>query len=182
MNIALNISDVMDRTYNIKILEKKRNNIFDGEFAKLVYSNENVTLNGLYIYIPLHLDKQHPDINIDILQTNNKWMNKSKPPFPMKNILYFQTNHPHNVQLIEQISLLEKQILDYYKEYMNISKTSLYTLHTQLISGSTKFYCDNHDHSSATTKNKHNYYIIKISGIWESATTIGITYKFIEVY
>ena len=175
MNIGLNISNVLDQIYNIKILDKKKNNIFDGEFTKIVYSDENVSLNGLYLYVPLFLEK--PTSISGPQLTGSKLFPKMNSVG--KNILYFQTNHPQNSIYIQQIKQLEKDIIDYYKEYMNSNKTPLYGLYTQLISGTIRFYRESVVDYSAPATNK--YYILKISGVWESSTTIGATYKFIEM-
>ena len=78
---------------------------------------------------------------------------------------------------------MEKQILDYYKEYYNSKKTPVYSLHNQLYSGNTKVY------KSFTTGEfpgppgltpLSKKYVIKISGVWETERNIGITYKFLE--
>jgi len=179
MNIGLHISNVLDQIYNIKILDKKKNNIFDGEFTKIVYSDENVSLNGLYLYVPIFLEKSYPVSNTNNHQYGVKPTHKVNSISIGKNILYFQTHHPQNALYIQQIKQLEREMIDYYKEYMNSDKTPLYGLYTQLISGTIRFYRESVVDYSVPTANK--YYILKISGIWESNTTIGVTYKFIEM-
>ena len=182
MNIVLNMNNVLDHMHNIKILDKKGNNIFDGDFAKIIYSDENVSLNGLYINVSLQMEKYNE--TYDSTEFGKRTQNKfNRLPFQnYKNILYFQPNHSDNIPMIQQITRLEKQIIDYYKEYMNSDKTPLYALHTQLISGSTKYYRETYNTNHTNHTNQLKNYVIKISGIWESATTIGITYKFIEMY
>ena len=184
MNIGLHVSNVLDKIYNIKILDKKKNNIFDGEFTKIVYSDENISLNGLYLYIPLLLEKSPPPVQTQYEYKNGGLANNAKVPFTKtnpigKNILYFQTNHSQNSNYIQQLKQLEKEIIDYYKDYMKSNKTPLYGIHTQLISGMIRFYRESAMDYSNTQEPKH--YILKISGIWESSTTIGVTYKFIEM-
>lgn len=38
---------------NVNFLETKRNMIMDGNFTKLIYSNEWFSMNGIYFYSPL---------------------------------------------------------------------------------------------------------------------------------
>ena len=60
MNIYLKLSDVkinnsernIELYDNIRYLYPKKNTIMDGEFTKILYSKEYVTMNGLYLYIP----------------------------------------------------------------------------------------------------------------------------------
>jgi len=52
-------------------------------------------------------------------------------------------------------------------------KTTVFNLKTQLQNGYIKYYVEYYG------SNKGSYYI-KISGVWESQSEIGITYKIIE--
>ena len=59
MNIYLNINDVKDSFKNINVYDNirylypKKNTIMEGEFTKILYSKEYVTLNGLYLCFTL---------------------------------------------------------------------------------------------------------------------------------
>ena len=223
----------------IKLLDTKCNNMMKGEFTKVMYSDDFVTLNGIYLFCPLFLLPTFQEYSIRRLTTETATysFNPNKPPIILssknhnlisekyngaksgnyilsensqvvtsaielkvdsisldnevdmyrrteriKNIISFQPNYPSNIPVIHQFSLFEKHLLDYYKQYTFCTKKPVYLLQTQLLSGSSKFYRDLNEN----TLNRHSpnevHYIIKISGIWESDTTIGITYKFLEMY
>jgi len=77
---------------------------------------------------------------------------------------------------INRIHVIERQILQYYQMYYNIQKNSVYILRNQLQKGIIKYYRDNEkNYLQASTG-----YYLKISGIWETQTDIGITFKVIE--
>lgn len=131
----------------IHFLEKKINMIMDGFFTKICFSDSCITMNGIYIDIPLQ-------ISFSIT----------------KNILHF--DYTTNKDIIHKLSNIEKQLIQYYIFFYGISnKTPTYSLKTNLQSGSIKYYKDSNESSG---------YYIKISGIWETRTEIGITYKIIE--
>ena len=62
--------------------------------------------------------------------------------------------------------------LKLYKSNNNVNKTSVYTLKNHLTQGYLKVF------TKKDTRNKK--YILKISGIWETHSEIGITYKLLE--
>jgi hypothetical protein len=173
MNIILNINDLCDPDNATEIsknklhfLDKKRNIIMDGEFTKIVFSDEFITINGVYINCPI-LFQTIGDRNL---------LNK--------NIVYFQPYNAVNTPLLKIYTEMEKQILDYYKEFYDSTKMPVYSLHNQLYSGNAKVY------RSFQSTDQVNVppgfpphpkkYVIKISGIWETDRNIGITYKFLE--
>ena len=134
---------------SISFLEKRVNMIMDGFFSKLSYSDDCMTMNGVFIEIP-----------IVSLSCN------------IRNVLQFDSNV--NKDWIYKLSLIEKQIIQYYMFFFGVSnKTPLYSLKTQLQNGSVKYY------SPLRRSNDLTYYI-KFSGIWENSNEIGITYKIIE--
>ena len=87
-----------------------------------------------------------------------------------KNILIFDIQI--NKDFIQKITTIEKQIIQYYMIFFGITnKTIVCNLKSQLQNGYIKYYKN-------ITSN--HIYFIKISGIWESANEIGITFKIIE--
>jgi len=303
MNIILdlNTKDTLSNIFeqNIKFLDTKCNNMMDGEFTKIIYSDECVSLNGLYLICALHtanngkygfnsnilkmgedLDKNRyiqpqytilqrpkssnnltlPTNNLTLptnnltLPTNNLTLpnesDKCVTPLPIcsfsintdfyvqqsgnefkdnvntvpyrmtnpqrcnnlrpsnilpsnddliepnidenrkwinsydkfKNILSFQPNYALNIPIIQQFVQFEKKLLEYYKQYTFCKKKMVYLLQNQLLSGSTKVYRDLNENTINNSSTTNVYYIIKISGVWESVDTIGITYKFLEMY
>ena len=172
MNIILNINDIYDADnssiikHNFIFLDKKRNIIMDGEFTKIIFSNEHITMNGIYTMCPMQFQAINDRTGLN------------------KNILYFQPYHASNMPLLNIFSEIEKQILRYYKEYYTSSKTPLYSLHNQLHSGNVKIYKSYNEQSISPPPGFApimKKYVIKMSGIWETDRNIGITYKFLEL-
>lgn len=136
---------------NISLLDKKVNMIMDGYFTKLLYSDDCMSMNGIFFELP-------------IIITNTSTIQS-------KCIAYFDTII--NRDWIYKLSVIEKQILQYYMFFFGITnKTPNYSLKQQIQNGSIKYYKDH--------MTKGNLYYIKLSGIWETHNEIGITYKMIE--
>ena len=129
MNIVLNYDEIAYN--NIFFNEPVKNTVInDSNFIKIIYSNKDLILNGIYIKI--------------------------------------NVNKNNNNNIIHDIDSLEKYILTLY----NNIKICNYKIKDQLVYLITKL----------NTSNKTIFsYILKISGIWETQTTIGLTYKFIFV-
>lgn len=129
---------------NIYFLEKKMNMIMDGYFTKILFTNSFMTMNGLFFQLPI----------------------KKLPVF--KSQYFFQFDPLCHKELISQMSIIEKQLIQYYMSFYKIQKIPVYTLKNQLQNGYVKYY-----------KNGGLLYI-KISGIWENQSEVGITFKVIE--
>jgi hypothetical protein len=135
----------------IYFCEPIKNNIMqDGIFTRILYSPPEVVFNGIYLEFAIC------DIYFE------KYYNKYKCIFNM--------NHPQNKELIEKIRILEENIL---KKYMLNNKTPHYKIFEHIRNGNIKIFCD-----SAPKNN--NVLVLKISGIWETLTNYGLTYKFIN--
>jgi len=70
---------------------------------------------------------------------------------------------------------LEKQLIEYYKKYKNINKKTVGLLNHHLIGGNNR---QSFDNDLDGTKSR----AIKISGIWESYDSVGLTYKIVDVH
>jgi len=77
-----------------------------------------------------------------------------------------------NREEISRIIVLENMILQ--RAAIN-GKRPCHKIHEQLASGNIKLFTDNGDSREEDT------YILKMSGIWETETDYGITYKFMDV-
>ena len=152
MNIAYKLDQV--NLQNLFFLDSKKNIIMDGKFTKILYSDELLTTNGISVVIPFH--------NTTIDKTYNKTM------------LKFQTSDSVNVRIANELSRIEKYILEYYKQISNNTKSATTTLNDHMKNGNVKIYRDSITSTNAKTV------IIKISGIWEDQTRVGLTYKFME--
>ena len=102
MNVYLKLSDLKNNTQfidikdNIRYLYPKKNTIMDGEFTKILFSKENITLNGLYIYLPMTTEKK--------MTSNNEIF--------IRNIV----NTSLNNSIIQDLKLLEQSILGHFKQ------------------------------------------------------------------
>ena len=156
MNISIDLPKIT--LPNIYFLDKKMNIIMDGNFTKVIYSNDYFTMNGLYILFPIEVS------SIDKVGS--------------KVILKFNPYHANNSIIVQEFSRLELRILEYYKNlYRCKAKISTF-LSKQIYTGGMKLY---KDYNSNDIKKKNVQYIIKISGVWETYEEIGLTYKLIEV-
>ena len=130
-----------------------KNNIMnEGKFIRILYSTAYFTLNGIYLLIPLN------EIQIE------KYFNKYKCMF----------NIVEHREMIENIKCIEDSIL----KKVNIrNKIPLFKVYEQLRNGNIKIF-DNVENSSNT--NNH-YFVLKISGIWETDMHYGLTFKFYKL-
>jgi hypothetical protein len=151
MTITLN-PDQFDKKCVI-FSDTKKNIIMDGNFTKIIYSDENVSLNGIFINFPVNI------------YSNNKTSNK--------NFFYFQPHSNENKSLIYNIIQIEQDIINHYKNMYNINKKCIFSISQQILSGILKIYCEE------LNMNCTNF-VIKISGVWEDKTQFGLTYKFMQ--
>jgi len=127
MNIVVNLDEISYE--NIFFNDSIKNTVIDNStFSKLLYSNRDIVLNGIYI-------------KVDINKNNNN-------------------------NIITNLNILEKQILTNFNNH----KLHNYKIKDQI----------NHLITKLHISNKNTFsYMLKISGIWETNTIIGLTYKFI---
>tara|TARA_A100001015_G_scaffold315984_1_gene429150 strand:+ start:589 stop:1056 length:468 start_codon:yes stop_codon:yes gene_type:complete len=153
MNIALNIDDF--HLNNIYFNEPIENTIIeDSKFIKLIYSNNDVVLNGLFLFL-----------NIKPIQ---------KEVYFKKIKYFFDLNN--NTQKLNKIFQIEESILNLY----NNNKNKKTIIKDVLKSGILKLFPNYEDEiQNNRVTNDVNNFILKISGIWENNEEIGITYKII---
>lgn len=182
---------------NIRFLEKKQNIIMQGEFTKIMYSTEGLTMNGVYVLCLLQCSSDKPNTVIHTQSYSNSSYHK-----PM---IFFQPNHPENGKIMSYFHSFEKKLIEFYLEHTKLyhpsnkhlvhEKTPIYLLYNQLVAGYTKVYRDycgsdgdgrpsnsgSGNSGSGNSSSGSQVYSIKISGVWETSSEIGITYKFIEM-
>ena len=123
MNILLHLSNLtyvlntnspyVDFNDSIRFSDPKGNNLLDGDFTKILYSNKNVTLNGLYLEFPIVMKPNTTqDRNSSILSN-----------FSIENV--------QNRNVLSQLIMLEKSLLDLYSQDKQIQKRTQYSLKTQ---------------------------------------------------
>lgn len=161
LNISMNILFTIDDFLleNILFLERKKNVIIDGCFAKIIYSDKYFVMNGLFFEFPLQIN----------IETSQNIYNKQ--------CVYFNSHLQKNLLYITKISEIENSILNYYKKIHGIQKQNSLLLTNQLYNGVFKIYKEKSQISGLGTKK----YVLKISGLWETHNEVGITYKFSEV-
>jgi hypothetical protein len=148
MIIALKLDQYEDKC--IYFCEPVKNKVIEeGNFIRILYTNQFVTLNGVYIIISFN------DVTVE------KYYNKYKCNFNV---------YTHK-KIIDKIRTIEENILNTYK---NTGKFKQMKIYEQLQQGIIKIFNE--------TENKiNNNFILKISGIWETPLSYGLTYKFIKV-
>lgn len=81
-----------------------------------------------------------------------------------------------NTLMLQRLHFLENAVLNTYKELRCLQKTNTLSLLPHLMAQSKNAeLCDEN-----TWFANHQTNVIKISGIWENATSIGITYRIIH--
>lgn len=158
MNLVIQLNNI--KLENFIFLDTKENIIMEGNFTKIIYSNENFVMNGIYI-----------DISLNSFHIENI-MNKD----------YFRFNPLCciNNNFIKKMMELEIQLLEYYKKTFNINNKINSVLSKQLQSGTLKVFKE-YIKNNFNSKNIQNSYVLKISGIWENYNEIGVTYKLLEI-
>jgi len=117
MNYIFDINDF--KIENIHFLETKKNIIMDGNFTKITYSDDCLSLNSIYFLFP-----------IEILRTE-KLVNK--------NMIFFNVSSPINKQIIKEIGKIEKSILEYY-HFININNKMEYHSQKEYNISASQFY------------------------------------------
>ena len=148
MNIAKRI-DQYDNNSVILCDPIKNNIMSEGNFIRILYSTQNITLNGIYIVITLN--------NI----TCEKYFSKYRCFFNMLS----------HKDLLDKLQIIEENILS---KYRTIDKIPQYKIYEQIKNGNIKLFNDVGNKSVCS-------FILKISGIWETQSNYGLTYKFIKV-
>lgn len=151
MNIVLNHNDF--NIENINLLKKRNNTVIEGTFTKFTYSNENLTMNGIYLQFVLYNMVQNLDDRIVSLT--------------------YQPYDKPNLEYIQYITNVEMDILRYYNNLNASNKKMVGILTNKLYSGNIR--------SKLSKSSKiNNILTIKISGIWETANEIGLAVKIIH--
>tara|TARA_Y100000996_G_scaffold250726_1_gene197234 strand:+ start:188 stop:640 length:453 start_codon:yes stop_codon:yes gene_type:complete len=149
MNLVINY-DKIDPNY-IFFQEAVRNTVMDNSnFIRVLYSNELLTLNGIFIEFSLR--------NVYFEQ----YFAKYKCTF----------NSNENNDVVSKVSSIEQQILNKCPIY---NKSPQLRIGEQLRTGSIKLFTNISDTTS------YHKFILKISGIWETSSEYGITFKFIDI-
>lgn len=135
---------------SVYLFDPTVNNVMENSsFIKIFYSTSMFVTNGVYIHIPI------------VPTIVNRHMNKIF-------ILFSKSAH-HGI--IQQLSIIERQILS---QVHYVEKSPVFKIRDQLSLGEIRMY---KPMSSDPVGNIE--LTLKISGIWETNTEYGLTFKFI---
>lgn len=151
MNVVLDIADVDRR--NLYYCEPVTNTVMDvSVFVRTGYTDELITMNGLYIHCPFCISK------VDKYYQNYKFM--------------FDYNQ--NMDLIDGLIKIERMIIQCHNVHNLIP---VYKLRYQLLSLHIRVF-ENVDCSTNTLEPGDYNFTLKISGIWQNGDSCGLTFKF----
>jgi hypothetical protein len=168
MNLLCDIRDF--KKYNISFLETKKNMVIDGYFTKIIYTDSTISLNGLYLLCPI-------DVGLGGAAAMVAAAGGGGAQKPRSLMLQISPDE----KVIEMLSQIEYEIIEYYKDYLKVNKVNVYSLKNQLKMGMIKVSGIGGSAAGDPVNLgiKHTQGLtIKISGIWETETNLGITFKF----
>jgi len=148
MNIAIHVNDFKNE-HIFFCLPVKNTIIKEGKFTKLIYSNSILSLNSIYIEIPIRF------LYIE------RYFNKIKYSFNIEDF--------HNKEIIEKLYSIERTIL----EKINIEKKPLLQLFNKLNRGVIIMDIERDYHLDS----RDRCLVLKISGVWETKYNYGLTFK-----
>ena len=151
MNVVLDIADVHKR--NLYYCEPVTNTVMDNSiFVRTGYTDELITLNGVYINCPFNISKV------------DKYYHKYKYMF----------DYNQNMDLIDRLINIERTVIGSY----NVNNlTPVYKLRDQLLSLHIRVF-ENDECSTPTLEPGDYNFTLKISGIWQTGDNCGLTFKF----
>jgi hypothetical protein len=154
MNIALRIHQFQIDYVNF--MKTRKNIVMENSlFIKLIYSDENLVMNSIFIEFPVKVRELS------------------------RNMIFY--NMKDNDDLIQKFTEIESQILQSYQISTGCKKLPMNSLQLMLEKGNLKYnYISYPCHDSRKAVNKQivkEKYVIKISGIWENADAFGINFK-----
>jgi hypothetical protein len=208
MEVSVPIHKV--NTQNIYFADKRKNIIVDGDFVKILYSTESFEMNGLYILV--ELDALVSSQQWILQSTSQLMQKNSIifSPVSIKNEMMVRRLCQIEQDIVKRYIasycpsktatyLLKTQLMGssikYHSENMIIRKYSDDSLTKQCVLPSVSLQgLKNHStalHIRSGIADSLNptrcaygieNCILKISGIWETATNVGITMKFILLH
>lgn len=157
---------------NIIICDPIKNSIIDySSFYKIIYSNSYISYNGLFT----------------IFKVNNVTINKDKVFFnnnndDENNIVFNKLKHieEHITKLCSKskIKKINYKLRDFlnnnYFKFVNNDDVNKFNNFNNL----KLLYNSN---SSVVSNSDYHYFILKISGLWETRENIGMTFKIIKI-
>jgi len=169
MNILIELSDF--DINNVFFQETKRNVIIDGDFSKILYSTPDFVMNGIYL---------RSECICQSYRLDDKWSSTPKPTHSVfesqpahKILIDFDPYSENNQYLVNTLCALEEQLVNHYKQMKMIHKYNPCNLKHQLLNGVIRLNMPELFHWTPSLE-----IVLKIAGVWETATQVGITFKF----
>lgn len=151
MNVVLDIENV-DKG-NLYYCEPVTNTVMDDSiFVRTGYTNELMTLNGIYINCPFSISKV------------DKYYYKYKYIF----------EYNQNMGLIDRLINIERMVIGCYNVH---NLTPVYKLRDQLLSYHIRVFETDGYIAPILEPGDYNF-TLKISGIWQTGDSCGLTFKF----
>ena len=142
---------------NVIISDKSKNNVIENSFFyRMYYSNDLVSMNGIYIKFNLY------DLEIE------EYYNKIK--------CNFSRYDDRNKGIMKQLTNIEHDIL---KNYIQLTQNPVYTIREQLMNYYIKLF--HKDANRLMGKISKLTVILKVSGLWLTNKEHGLTFRFIIV-
>ena len=136
----------------ITILDRVPNTVIDHSyFRRLVYSDADIALNGVYLLVPLKISG------------SEHYYNKARLNYRIT----------ENAEIVKHVSGIESALLEAVKP--SPDSIPIPKLREQLLSGSIRIF------TSGSQPVTDGHIVLKISGIWETDAHYGVTFKFLEV-
>lgn len=154
MNLVIKVDDLLNR--NIFFMDVVKNTVMENSnFVRVNFSNEDIITNGIFLMFELN------STSIE------RYYSKYKCTFSLS----------ENATILNKLFDIEKQILLSYssssiKNDMN-SRRIFFKLREQLKSGMLKIV------NNKTITDANIKVLLKISGLWDTGESIGLTYKFL---
>ena len=118
MNLNIDIHNFS--LVNINFLDTKKNIIMDGNFTKIIYSNQWFTVNSIFICFPI------------------EWTTIEK--VANKYVLRFNPYSTKNLPVVQDFARLEIRILEYFKTFFNLNVRISNSFSKQLYTGNMKIF------------------------------------------
>jgi hypothetical protein len=146
----------------------------DGNFTKIIYSNQWFTVNSIFITFPI------------------EWTSVEK--VASKYILRFNPYSAKNLPVVQDFAKLEVRILEYFRTFFNLNVRIANLFSKQLYTGNMKIFKEYVGDFNVRNKQSEDdltnlqydpscpqkNFVIKVSGIWENYEEIGLTFKLME--
>lgn len=177
----------------IYFMDKRKNNVINGIFTKIIFSNEYFSMTGIYFPFSIYYiqpngeyELQNQSYSAHTNSVKNQHHLTQYSPTHQQQTWVSIYNKDHFIQqYILKLCQIEEQLLEMYKTTFSLKKTPIYSLKTQLSYGTIKIYKEDEQYITESLINiigsSTSRYILKISGIWENTNQYGITFKIIRI-